>query len=182
MPRLLRALPLQLGCALGLHFHRFAQLTKLALLIDEGGSLRMEQIAEDGHRRNQQEDRHIAHLGAATLLRPTRDNGLVPYIPTGLIHQGELAAQIERAKSSLGPEVAHVAYRIGEDSTGEASIFFRITLLDWAIAENLITDVTGRVATILFSEVRPLDNWGLRPYFNFRSLSEQQKRPDPDWI
>lgn len=101
------------------------------------------------------------------LLVKTRDK--VAVIPTGLIHQRELAAQIERAKASLGPEVTHVAYRIREDSTGEPSIFFRITLLDWAIAENLITDVTGRIATVLFDEVRPVENWGLRPYFNVRS-------------
>ena len=104
------------------------------------------------------------------------------HIPTGLIHQNELVTHVERAKASLGPEVAHVAYRIGEDSTGAPSIFFRITLLDSATAESIITDVTGRVATILFNEIRPLENWGLRPYFNFRSYSEQQKRPDPDWI
>jgi hypothetical protein len=104
------------------------------------------------------------------------------YSPAGLIHQRELDTQIERAKASLGPEVAHVAYRIGEDSTGAASIFFRITLRDSATAENVITDVTGRVATILFDQVRPVEDWGLRPYFNFRGESDQQKRPDPDWI
>jgi hypothetical protein len=104
------------------------------------------------------------------------------HIPTGLIHHSELATHIERAKSSLGPEVAHVAYRVGEDSTGEPAIFFRITLLDSATAENIIADVTGRVATVLFDEIRPLENWGLRPYFNFRSYSEQQRRPDPEWV
>ena len=109
------------------------------------------------------------------------ENGVV-YIPTGLIHQRELDTQIERAKTSLGPEVTHVAYRVGEDSTGAASIFFRITLSDWATAEDVITDVTGRVATILFDQVRPLEDWGLRPYFNFRGDSDQQRRPDPDWI
>ena len=103
------------------------------------------------------------------------------YIPAGLI-QGELLAPLERAKASLGPEVAHVAYRIGEDSTGAPSIFFRITLFDWATAENIISDVTGRVATTLFNEIRPVENLGLRPYYNFRSCSEEQKRPDPDWI
>lgn len=111
----------------------------------------------------------------------TRNNGAV-YIPTGLIHQADLAAQIERAKSKLGSEVVRVAYRIREDSTDAASIFFRITMLDWALEENNIVDTTGRVATILFDEVRPLDNWGLRLYFNFRSYSDQQKRPDPGWI
>ena len=103
-------------------------------------------------------------------------------IPTGLIHQNELVAHVERAKASLGPEVAHVAYRIREDSTGAPSIFFRITLLDWATAESVITDVTGRVAKILFNEIRPVENWGLTPYVNFRSQSEQQRPPDPDWI
>jgi len=104
------------------------------------------------------------------------------FLSTGLIHQRELDTQIEHAKASLGPEVAHVAYRIGEDSTGAASIFFRITLHDWATAEDLITDISGRVATILFDQIRPLENWGLRPYFNFRGDSDQQRRPDPDWI
>jgi hypothetical protein len=113
--------------------------------------------------------------------RQTRDNDGM-YIPTGLIHQGELVAHIEHAKASLGPEVAHVAYRVREDSTGVSSIFFRITLLDFATEESVITDVTARVAAILFDEIRPLENWGLRPYFNFRSYSEQQRRPDPDWI
>jgi hypothetical protein len=100
----------------------------------------------------------------------------------GLISQRELDTQIERAKASLGPEVTHVAYRVREDSTGAASIFFRVTLRDWATAEDVITDVTGKVATILFDQVRPLEDWGLRPYFNFRSDSDQQRRPDPDWI
>ena len=104
------------------------------------------------------------------------------YSPTGLIHQRELDTQIERTKASLGPDVVHLAYRIGEDSTGAASIFFRITLRDTATAEDVIMEATGRVATILFDQIRPVENWGLRPYFNFRSESEQRKRPDPDWI
>jgi hypothetical protein len=103
-------------------------------------------------------------------------------MPSGLIHQRELDTQIGHAKASLGPEVMHVAYRIGEDSTGAASIFFRITLRDSAATEDVITEVTGRVTTILFDQVRPVEDWGLQPYFNFRSKSDEQRRPDPDWI
>lgn len=110
------------------------------------------------------------------------DTGGVPYIPVGLIHQSALQETIDKAKSVLGPEVWHVAYRVGEDNTGTASLFFRITMYDFAMTEATISDSTGRVATALFDEIRPLENWGLRPYFNFRSLSEQQKRPDPDWV
>ena len=104
------------------------------------------------------------------------------YIPVGFIHQGALQESIERAKSVLGLDVAHVAYRIGEDNTGTPSIFFRITMLDSAMTEANISDSTGRTATVLFDQIRPLENWGLRPYFNFRSVSEQQRRPDPEWL
>jgi len=81
------------------------------------------------------------------------------HTPMGLVHQGELVAQFERAKGSLGQEVAHVAYRIGEDSTEEPSIFFRVTLHDWATAESVIADIASRVTAVLFDEIRPLKNW-----------------------
>ena len=110
------------------------------------------------------------------------DTEEVPYIPVGLIHQSILQEGIDKAKSFLGPEVWHVAYRVGEDNTGTPSIFFRITMQDFAMTETTISDHTGRVVTMLFDEIRPLENWGLRPYFNFRSVSEQQRRPDPNWV
>ena len=106
----------------------------------------------------------------------------MPYVPVGLIHHSALQESIAKAKSVLGQEVWHVAYRVGADNTGAPSIFFRITMQDFAMTETTISDCTGRVATALFDEIRPLENWGLRPYFNFRSVSEQQKRPDPDWV
>jgi hypothetical protein len=101
--------------------------------------------------------------------------------PTGHVHQGGLDTVIKDTTGSLGPEVAHVAYSIGPDSTGEPSIFFRILLADSDIREDTIADVTRRIATILFHAVRPIENWGLRPYVNFRSKSEQDRRRDPDW-
>ena len=116
------------------------------------------------------------------LARSGRYNKEVPYHPAGLIHQGALQETVDRAKSALGSEVWHVAYRIGEDNTGAPSIFFRITMQDFAMTEGTVSESTGLVATALFDHIRPLENWGLRPYFNFRSVSDQQKRPDPDWL
>ena len=106
----------------------------------------------------------------------------MPYLPVGSINQSALQETVDKAKSALGPEVWHVAYRIGEDNTGTPSIFFRITMQNFAMTETAISDSTGLVATALFDQIRPLENWGLRPYFNFRSVSEEQKRPDPDWV
>jgi len=102
-------------------------------------------------------------------------------VPTGFVNQGHLDAVIKNTMGSLGPEVAHVAYSIGPDSTGEPSIFFRILLADPYVHEDTLVNLTRRITTDLFNVVRPLENWGLRPYFNFRSKSEQDRRPDPDW-
>ena len=101
--------------------------------------------------------------------------------PTGFVHQGHLDTVIKNTIGSLGPEVAHVAYSIGPDSTDEPSIFFRILLADSYIREDTIADLTRHISTVLFDAVRPIENWGLRPYINFRSKSEQDRRRDPDW-
>lgn len=111
----------------------------------------------------------------------TRDNEHMPMVPSGYVHQGHLDATIKDTIGLLGPEVAHLAYRIGPDTTGEPSIFFRILLADSYIREDTIADLTRRIATVLLDSVRPIENWGLRPYFNYRSTSEQVRRPDPDW-
>ena len=102
-------------------------------------------------------------------------------VPSGTVHQGQLGDVVAQAAQQLGPEVVHVTYGIGPDSTGEPSIFFRILLSDSFIREDTIADLTSGIGRVLFDAVRPLENWGLRPYFNFRSKSEQDRRHDPDW-
>lgn len=102
-------------------------------------------------------------------------------VPSGFVHQGQLDAEIKSVVSKLGPETAHVSYSLGEDSTGEPSIYFRVVLTDAAAREENLAGVTGRIATLLFDELRPIENWGLHAYFNFRSQTEQQRRRDPEW-
>ena len=101
--------------------------------------------------------------------------------PTGLIHQTQLTNEITKAIRKLGKETVRANYSLGTDSTGEPSIFFRIILTDAASREDKLAEVTDRIAAILFEEIRPQENWGLLPYFSFRSKSEQEKRNDPEW-
>jgi hypothetical protein len=104
------------------------------------------------------------------------------YVPTGFANQAQLAENVNAAIQSLNPqEVEHVAYSIGHDSTDDPAIFFRIVLTDAASREDRLADVTGRVASTLFDSIRPIENWGLTPYFSFRSFSEQRMRNDPEW-
>lgn len=104
------------------------------------------------------------------------------YVPAGFVNQAQLAQGVKTAIQSLNPqEVVHVAYSIGHDSTDDPAIFFRIVLTDAASREDRLADVTGRVASTLFDSIRPVENWGLTPYFSFRSFSEQRMRNDPEW-
>ena len=103
-------------------------------------------------------------------------------VATGYVNQAQLGDIIAQAAKHLGPEVVHVAYSLGPDSTGEPSLFFRILLDDAYIREDTIADLTRRIATTLFDCIRPVENWGLRPYFNFRSKSEQERSQDPEWV
>ena len=100
---------------------------------------------------------------------------------TGYINPQQIASEIERAIQKLGPEVVRVKYKIGEDTSGEPAIYFRIVLVDPAPGVKGFGDVADKVRETLFDELRPNENWGLRSYFRFRSQSEQAKMHDPDW-
>jgi hypothetical protein len=103
-------------------------------------------------------------------------------VPAVFVNQAQLAQSVNAAIGRLNPqEVVHVAYSIGNDSTEDPAIFFRIVLTDAASREDRLADVTGRVASSLFNSIRPIENWGLTPYFSFRSFSEQEIRNDPEW-
>jgi hypothetical protein len=102
-------------------------------------------------------------------------------VPTGFAHQTQLANEIAKAIRKLPNEAVRVNYNLGTDSTGEPSIFFRIVLTDAASKEDKLAQVTDRIAMMLFDGIRPHENWGLLPYFSFRSKSEQEQRNDPEW-
>lgn len=105
----------------------------------------------------------------------------MPYIP-GFVNQAQLAKAVEEAAKKLNKgDVVRVHHSIGADTSGEPSIFFRIVLSDAASREATLADVTGNIAATLFDEIRPYENWGLRPYFSFRSRSEQSMRNEPEW-
>ena len=82
-------------------------------------------------------------------------------VAAGLVHQGQLDAEIKSAIRKLGPEAAQVSYGLGADSTGEPSVFFRIVLTDAAAREEALADVTGRIATLLFDELLPMEKVGV---------------------
>jgi hypothetical protein len=95
----------------------------------------------------------------------------------GYVHRGHLDAIVKEASAHLGPEVLHVAYRIRPDSTDEPSIFFRILLADSAVREDIIVDVTRRIADVLLATVRPVRRLGLA---SLLQLQDQIRAGSPE--
>ena len=104
----------------------------------------------------------------------------MPYA-TGFVNQEQLANAVAQATAKLGSDVVRLRHTVGTDTSGEPAVFFRIVLSDPASKEEKLAAVTGRITTILFDEIRPYENWGLIPYFSFRSNSEQADRNEPEW-
>ena len=99
----------------------------------------------------------------------------------GHIDQQALAAEIAGAIQHLGPNVVRVRYSFAEDSIGDPAIYFRIVLTDESSRATNLADVTGAIAGKMFQRLDPYERWGLSPYFRYRSVSEADKRNDPDW-
>ena len=102
-------------------------------------------------------------------------------VPIRYFDQVELDNEVERAKLKLGPEVVRIKHSLGEDTSGDPAIYFRIVLADWAVREETLGDMTGQIAKVFRDELRPLENWGLIPYFRFRKQSERAKMNDLAW-
>jgi len=101
-------------------------------------------------------------------------------LPNGLVNQAQLADEINNAVGKLGNEVVHVYHGIGSDTSGDPAIFFRVVLTDAASREDNLAEVTGRIENLLFEEIHPYE-WGLIPYFSFRSQSEQATLGEHAW-
>lgn len=99
----------------------------------------------------------------------------------GYIDQQQLASDIERARLKLGPEVVRLRYNVGEDSGGDPAIFFRIVLTDETIRVTQLGQFVRSVEDTVDRECRPLENWGLLSYFNYRTQSEEDQIQDPAW-
>lgn len=103
---------------------------------------------------------------------------------TGYINTKQLTPAVEKAIENVkrGKEVVHVRYNFDYDSGGDPALYFRIVLSDSASREDTLGDVVRRIEAALDDELEPYVNWGLIPYFRFRSASENAQRRDPEWV
>ena len=104
----------------------------------------------------------------------------MPTVPAAFVNQTHLANEVEQAIQKLGPEVVRVRYNVGDDMSGDRSIFFRIVLSDDASREARLREIAPAVSSTVLQEVNP-EELGLQYYFNFRSVSEQAQLKEESW-
>jgi len=54
-----------------------------------------------------------------------------------------------------------------------------VILADSASRRDKLLKITNQVEEAIVQQVQPLEQWGVLPYFNFRSQSEQAKLDQP---
>lgn len=74
-------------------------------------------------------------------------------------------------KRKLEPDVIDIQMEEKDDWSGDAAVFFIVTLSDSAAAHPVLSDHTRKVS----QELSTLDTGGKFQYINYRSESEQRK-------
>jgi hypothetical protein len=113
-----------------------------------------------------------------SLLARTRDNGVV-YVPTAFAQQARFKAAVARVAQRLAPHVVSIIPTLGNDWSGEPAVFFMVILADAASRRDQLLNISNQVSQAIVEQVQPLEQWGVLPYFNFRSQSEQAKLNQP---
>ena len=98
------------------------------------------------------------------------------HVPRAHVEQEQLMDTIKRAAQHLAPEVVDIIPALGNDWSGEPAVFFTVVLSD-AVARrpDQLLKVTNRVSNFMVEQVAPLEEWGVLPYFTFRTHAEQTK-------
>jgi hypothetical protein len=98
----------------------------------------------------------------------------MPYLPRGVAQPAELVKHLN-ALGPFPPGVVNLRYTLDDDWSGDPAIFFWITLSDEAARTPALSETAKRIKSFITQQLDPVGQWGLIPYFNFRSRSEQEK-------
>jgi len=109
-----------------------------------------------------------------------RDNEVV-HMARAFAQQAQLDQAIAELNPALGPDVVRLRYTLGQDWTGDPAIFFRILLSDRASRRDQLYTVTTRIRDAVVQHLEPFEQWGVLPYFSYRSQAEQAVLEEEAW-
>jgi hypothetical protein len=103
------------------------------------------------------------------------------YIAKAFAQQALFFAAVAQAAATLpGQTVASITPTLGTDWDGESAVFFQVVLADGTPRAQLL-NLTKQISQAIVQQVQPLEEWGVLPYFNFRTQSEQARIKEPTW-
>lgn len=96
------------------------------------------------------------------------------------VDEAKIAAAVKRLEKALRPDVVRIRYVFAEDWTGDPMVNFNIVLSEDASRDENLGEVARRVPE-KFREQLDTYEMGIRPSFNFRSISEEPEVSAPGW-
>jgi hypothetical protein len=93
-------------------------------------------------------------------------------LPRGIAKRAELIKGIDEL-APLPAGIVNFRYTVENDWSGDPAIFFWITLSDEAARREVLSKTSRCIMDFITRRLDPVGEWGLIPYFNFRSQSEQ---------
>jgi len=105
----------------------------------------------------------------------------VPTSTFGSVDREAVDSAINAVAAEFAPRVVRIRRSFGEDASGFPSVFLRIVVRDDAASPVTRLRDLARPLSIAIMNRAKTDENGLNAYFNFRTVSEQEKLRDPDW-
>jgi hypothetical protein len=102
------------------------------------------------------------------------------YIAKAFAQQAQFFAAVAQAASTLPAPIVSVTPSLGTDWNGESAVFFQIVLAD-GMSRGQLLNLTKEISQAIVQQVQPLEEWGVLPYFNFRTQTEQARIKEPTW-
>lgn len=101
------------------------------------------------------------------------------YIARAVAHQAQFFEAI--AQVALPPQVLSVTPTLGTDWNGDSAVFFQVILADNSVPRPQLLAFTKQISRAIVQEIRPLEEWGVVPYFDFLTESERARMKEPTW-
>ena len=125
-------------------------------------------------------DRPLRSLGGCKNAVSSREGEHPVIIPRGYVDEKQIADGVQRAEAALAPEVVRIRYNLGEDWSGDPSIFFRVLITDEAAESGEWREFERRVEETVLREAHVYE-LVLLPYLTYRTVSEQALLKEKTW-
>ena len=115
------------------------------------------------------------------MARGEGDNASV--LPRAYLHPEEFAQEVEKVEKELieRGEVIRIRHELHDDRSGDPMVLFLVVMPDSSFEQEDLLTPTRSVSNALRQGIHPYEQWGVWPYFRYRSQSEQNAAKEPSW-